>query len=107
MTPPTLFITARAGEVISVTGMIGHSVMESIREAQIEDIQAICGGCCACCTCHVFVDPEQLELLPSLSVEEDALLEGSSVRTPTSRLSCQLEVTERLDGLRLAIAPEE
>ncbi|WP_217705842.1 2Fe-2S iron-sulfur cluster-binding protein [Peristeroidobacter soli] len=87
--------------------MIGHSVMESIRDAQIEEIQAICGGACACCTCHVLVDAEQVELLPPLSAEEDALLDGSSVRTLMSRLSCQLEVTEKLDGLRLTIAPEE
>ena len=53
-----------------------------------------------CATCHVYVEPAQLALLPAISAEEDALLDGTAAeRLPNSRLSCQIRVTPDLDGL--------
>ena len=76
------------------------SVMQGATAQGIEGIVAECGGNCMCATCHVYVEPSQLALLPAMSEEEDALLDGTaSDREPNSRLSCQISVTQALDGL--------
>jgi 2Fe-2S ferredoxin len=59
-----------------------------------------CGGNCMCATCHVYVEPDQLDRLPAVSEEEDAMLdEAAAGRQPNSRLSCQLKVGPALEGL--------
>ncbi len=78
----------------------GTSVMQAATSQGIDGIVAECGGNCMCATCHVYVEPSQLALLPAMSEEEDALLDGTaSDREPNSRLSCQITVTQALDGL--------
>ena len=78
----------------------GTSVMQGATAQGIDGIVAECGGNCMCATCHVYVEPSQLALLPAMSEEEDALLDGTaSERQPNSRLSCQITVTQALDGL--------
>jgi 2Fe-2S ferredoxin len=78
----------------------GASVMQAATARGIKGIVAECGGNCMCATCHVYVEPSQLALLPAMSEEEDALLDGTaSDREPNSRLSCQITVTQALDGL--------
>ena len=78
----------------------GTSVMQGATSQGIDGIVAECGGNCMCATCHVYVEPSQLALLPPMSEEEDALLDGTaSDREPNSRLSCQITVTPALDGL--------
>ena len=81
---------------------MGDSVMQGAVTNLVDGIVAECGGNCICATCHVFVDPAQLALLPAMSHEEDAMLEGTAVkRRPNSRLSCQIGVGESLEGLRV------
>jgi 2Fe-2S ferredoxin len=99
-------VTTRSGETLNVAATPGISVMETIREAGIDDLAALCGGSCSCATCHVFVDESQLALLPPVSEAEDDLLDGSEHRQKNSRLGCQLICGEKLDGLRVTIAPE-
>ena len=78
----------------------GTSVMRAATSQGIDGIVAECGGNCMCATCHVYVEPSQLALLPAMSEEEDALLDGTaSDREPNSRLGCQIAVTQALDGL--------
>ncbi len=78
----------------------GTSVMQGATSNGIDGIVAECGGNCMCATCHVYVEPSQLALLPPMSEEEDALLDGAAAeRRPNSRLSCQITVTQALDGL--------
>ncbi len=78
----------------------GTSVMQAATSQGIEGIVAECGGNCMCATCHVYVEPSQLALLPAMTEEEDALLDGTaSDRGPNSRLGCQIPVTRALDGL--------
>ena len=78
----------------------GTSVMQAATTQGVEGIVAECGGNCMCATCHVYVEPSQLALLPAMSEEEDALLDGAAAeRRPNSRLSCQISVTQALDGL--------
>jgi 2Fe-2S ferredoxin len=81
--------------------------MENIRNAGIDELMALCGGCCSCATCHVYVDPDMKDALAPMSADEDALLDSSSYRSPTSRLSCQIPFEPGLDGLRVTISPED
>jgi 2Fe-2S ferredoxin len=81
--------------------------MQIIRNAGVDELLALCGGCCSCATCHVYIDPEQAELLPLVSADEKDLLESSDNIKPNSRLSCQIKFTEALNGLRVTIAPED
>ena len=104
---PRLFVTNRAGIETSFEGETGLSVMENIRDAGLDELLALCGGCCSCATCHVFVDPAFAALLPAMSEDEDELLESSALRNSGSRLSCQVRFTHQLDGLRVTIAPED
>jgi ferredoxin, 2Fe-2S len=104
---PKLFVTDREGAEKQAEAAIGLTLMEAIRNNGFDEIMALCGGCCACAICHVFVDPGFIELLPSVSEDEDALLDNSSYRQANSRLSCQITLDERLEGLKVALAPDE
>jgi 2Fe-2S ferredoxin len=102
-----LTIVTRDGAETEVEGRVGWSVMENIREKGIDELLALCGGCCSCATCHVHVDEEWLAKLPPVSPDEDVLLDFSDFRQENSRLSCQILFSEALDGLRVQIAPED
>ena len=104
---PKLIVVTREGEEREIDGEAGLSVMEVIRDAGIDEILALCGGCCSCATCHVYVDPEFAAKLPAMSEDENDLLESSSERDENSRLSCQIDMTDALDGLRVTIAAED
>ena len=104
---PKLIVVTREGEEREIEGEAGLSVMEVIRDAGIDEILALCGGCCSRATCHVHVDPEFAAKLPKMSEDENDLLESSSERDANSRLSCQVQMTDDLDGLRVTIAAED
>lgn len=103
----TVHVTLRDGEERALKGKPGRSVMEVIRDSGVDELMAICGGCCSCATCHVYVDPAFADRLPALGPDENDLLDCSDVRTDRSRLSCQLRIDASFDGLRVAIAPED
>ena len=78
----------------------GMTVMEGARDNNIPGIEADCGGACACSTCHVYVDPSWIEKLPKIEdMEEDMLDFAYLPDENTSRLTCQINVTDDLDGL--------
>ena len=78
----------------------GMTVMEGARDNGVPGIDADCGGACACSTCHVYVDPAWVERLPGKeSMEEDMLDFAWNPNPQTSRLTCQIKVTEDIDGL--------
>jgi len=104
---PQIHVTDRQGHERAVEGQPGTSLMQTITDADFPELLALCGGMCSCATCHVYVDTEQLDRLPPIGTDEDELLAGSGHRRDNSRLSCQVRVTDALDGLRLTIAPEE
>ena len=83
------------------------SLLQIIRDSGIDEIQALCGGFASCGTCHVYVDPEWLDRLPPIDIDEDGMLACSSHRSERSRLACQIRFTDALAGLSLTIAPEE
>ena len=104
---PKLIVVNRAGEESSVEADDGLTVMEAIRDNGYDELLALCGGCCSCATCHVHVDPAFTDKLPTMSEDEDDLLESSDHRAENSRLSCQIPFAAELDGLKVTIAPED
>lgn len=77
----------------------GTSVMEGAVKNLIPGIDADCGGACACATCHVFVDPEWLDKTGERTEMETSMLEFAESVQSNSRLSCQIAVSNALDGL--------
>ena len=104
---PQLIVVTRDGTEKAVSGEAGLSVMEVIRDNGFDELLALCGGCCSCATCHVHVDEQWLDKLPKMSSDEDDLLDSSDNRVPASRLSCQIPFNDTLDGMRVAIAPDD
>jgi 2Fe-2S ferredoxin len=102
-----IIVTTRDGDTREIEAADDHSVMEIIRDAGVDELLALCGGCCSCATCHVKVDPAFHDLLPPMAPDEDDLLESSSARDSQSRLSCQIPFEPRLAGLKVTIAPED
>ena len=88
-----------AGTARTVDAQAGATVMETAIKNGVPGIEAECGGACACATCHVYVDETWREKVgPPTAMEEDMLDFGYDVR-PNSRLSCQVKVSDELDGL--------
>jgi ferredoxin, 2Fe-2S len=104
---PKLVVVNRAGEETEVEASAGVSVMEAIRDNGFDELLALCGGCCSCATCHVYVDPAFADKVNPLSEDENDLLDSTDHRTENSRLSCQIELNDGLDGLKVTIAPED
>ena len=102
-----LIVETREGDERVLEGEVGVSVMEVIRDGDIDELVALCGGCCSCATCHIHVDPAFLDKLPPMSLDENDLLDSSSHRSATSRLSCQVTFKAELDGMRVKIAAED
>jgi 2Fe-2S ferredoxin len=94
------------GAAQSVDAEPGMTVMETAKKHLIEGIEAECGGACSCATCHVYVAEDwRARVGPPSEMEEDMLDFAFDVR-PSSRLSCQIKVTDALDGLIVSV-PEK
>jgi 2Fe-2S ferredoxin len=97
---PKVHYVSADGESKEVETPVGTTVMSAALKNGIDGIVAECGGVCMCSTCHVFVDEKFFGRLPPASDTEEAVLEISAEeRQPTSRLSCQIKITDALDGL--------
>lgn len=82
----------------------GQSLMQAAVDANLPGIQADCGGLLTCATCHVVVQGNWLNKIPPLSGDEDAMLAFTAQsREPGSRLSCQIVLTQELDGLQVML----
>ncbi len=96
------------GRRITVDVPVGTSVMRGAIDANVRGIEADCGGCLSCATCHVYVDEADIARLAPPDEEEAALLLAvTAPRTTTSRLSCQITVSDALDGLTVRIPPHQ
>lgn len=104
---PKLLVTTRDGKQHILVAPPSLSLMETIRNAGFDELLAVCGGNCACATCHVFVDPTFIDQLPVASNDENDLLDSSEWRTAYSRLSCQIQFNDNLDGISVTIAPSD
>lgn len=99
-----LSVTDQDGKVHELEALDGWRAMEVMRDWGM-NIKAECGGACACATCHVFVHAEWLGKLATASDEEEAMLDSVLDVQPNSRLSCQILMSDALDGLKLKLAP--
>lgn len=95
----------RDGDPHELSAQQGLSLMEILRDAGLA-IEAICGGQCICSTCHVYIDEKWHAALPPRGDTEQVLVEDSGHYQENSRLSCQLDYTDEIDGLTLVLAPE-
>ena len=95
----------REGEVHELKAEIGSTIMEIIRDAGL-DIEAACGGCCACATCHLYVDKDWFSKLSAKEDDEESMLDQAFNVNDNSRLGCQIEFNEALDGIKVELAPE-
>ena len=102
---PKIVYIEPEGDHVEVDVEVGYSVMEGAIMNGVEGIEAECGGACSCATCHCYVKEEWWEKLPAMDVIEDSMLEAATERRTNSRLTCQIPVTEELDGLVLEVAP--
>ena len=96
--PKITFIDA-SGAARAVEGQVGSTVMETALRNSVPGIEAECGGACACATCHVYVSDEWTEKVGKPSQMEEDMLDFAFEVRPSSRLSCQIKVSEELDGL--------
>ena len=98
-------VTDRDGNKQILEGDSNSTLMEIIRDEGI-DIEAACGGCCACATCHVYVDNKWLNKIDPKDDDEESMLDQAFDVRINSRLSCQINLSEELDGLELELASE-
>jgi len=98
-------VTDRDGNKHELEGDSNSTLMEILRDAGL-DIEAACGGCCACATCHVYINDKWLQKISSKDDEEESMLDQAFDVRNTSRLSCQINLSEDLDGIELELAPD-
>lgn len=98
----------RDGGEQQIDAQPGVSVMEVLRDGGDFGVTAICGGLCSCATCHVYVDDAWMGKLKARHNDEMEILTAlTSFKPGNSRLSCQVPFTAELDGIKVAVAPED
>ena len=100
---PNITYVSSDGTKSTVDATVGDSVMSTAVKTNVSGIDADCGGACACATCHVYVDAAWLGRLGEISEMERGMLDFANNTTATSRLSCQIAITDALEGLVVTI----
>lgn len=100
-----ILVTDRKGEEHQVDATAGEPLMFALRAQDLVD--ATCSGSCSCATCHLYIDAEWLGKLAPASEDEEELIEFLQFGSENSRLSCQLTVSDDIDGMKVTVAPEE
>lgn len=98
-----IHFTGRDGTARAIAARGGATLMEVAVANGIDGIDADCGGACSCATCHVIVGAEWTEVVGPPSAQESELLELAEARCDASRLSCQVKLNERMDGLSVTV----
>ena len=104
---PRIYFVDHEGVERAVDANDGESLMQAAVRNSVPGIDADCGGACACSTCHVYVDEAWVDKLPKREAMEEDMLDFAYEPDPVrSRLTCQLKVSDALDGLRVQM-PEK
>jgi 2Fe-2S ferredoxin len=104
---PTIIYVTSDGQRHEVEVENGYTVMEGAINNNIDGIIAECGGACACATCHSYIDPTWSQKLTAMDDMEDSMLDAAFERKDNSRLTCQIEVSDVLDGLVVHVAEND
>lgn len=96
---PKLTFVAPTGAQYIVDALVGRSLMRAAIDANVSGIEAVCGGTCSCATCHVLIDASWRHVVGRATPLEEDMLASSAERRPNSRLSCQIVITDALEGL--------
>ena len=104
---PKVIYVSSSGERREVDAKAGTTVMENATRNDIEGIEAECGGACACATCHVYVDEAWTDKLSGPEPMEEDMLDFAHEPRENSRLSCQIVMTDELDGLTVTVPDEQ
>ena len=105
--PKITFVDAD-GTRHEVEAKAGVSIMETAISNNIDGIEAECGGSCMCATCHCFIEDEFSAKIPAMESDEDEMLGfAAEERRPSSRLSCQVQMTDELDGIVVNLPAEQ
>ena len=95
--------TQGASQVVDAPN--GESLMQALLDAGIEGILADCGGGCACATCHCYIEGDGMERVGGVNSMEDVMLDSAATeRRDNSRLSCQIDISDALEGLQVTVA---
>src|SRR5215469_2952210 len=100
---PRMTFIKTDGTRLDVEAPVGLSVLEIAHRNNIFELEGACEGSLACSTCHVIVDPDWYDLLQEASEDEEDMLDLAFNLTKTSRLGCQIVITEELDGLTVSL----
>jgi 2Fe-2S ferredoxin len=104
---PTIYVADREGQRHTVSAEDDLPLMFALRDAGLP-VEGTCGGTASCGTCHVYIAAEWIDRLPPReTVEQDMLDALQNFDERSSRLSCQINATDDLEGLELTLAPEE
>jgi 2Fe-2S ferredoxin len=103
----TITFVSHSGESCQVSAQPGTSLMQAAKLNDVPGILAECGGACACATCHVFISPEWADVVGSPGEMENLIIEFAQERGEHSRLSCQIKLTESLNGLVVRLPAEQ
>lgn len=98
---PKVYFTGCNGELHVIEANNGDSLMEVAIDNIVFGIEAECGGACSCATCHAYIDELWLEKLPEISDIEGKMLDHVFERKDNSRLTCQIFMSDELDGIEL------
>ncbi|QSE90802.1 2Fe-2S iron-sulfur cluster binding domain-containing protein [Rhodococcus pseudokoreensis] len=104
---PVVNVTTREGNVLRLECREGDSLMEVLRDAEIDDELGTCGGCLSCASCHVWVDDADSDALPPSSEDEEDMLDSLDSRCPRSRLGCQVLLGGALQEITVSMPPSE
>ena len=98
---PSIQVTDLSGSVSTLEAKSGETLMEALRDNGYSDIEAVCGGVCSCSTCHVYIEGDWFSKLGERSEDENQLNQSPSIYT-----SCQVTVTDDMDGMAITIAQQ-
>jgi 2Fe-2S ferredoxin len=104
---PKLQITDLSGAVTTLDANSGETLMESLRDNGYDDILAICGGVCSCSSCHVYIEGEWASKLKGAGEDEHQLVSSTEHYKENSRLSCQITLSDDMDGMEVTIANQD
>ena len=101
----TIKVKDLEGAIHELKAETGSTIMEIIRDAGLA-IEATCGGCCACATCHIYITNNKIDNLIAMDDDEESMLDQAFDVEKNSRLSCQIEYADEMDGIEITLAPQ-